>query len=92
MSSVGDLKLRLREQAEHHLLIDSTRRLRRGAPSTVDPYRGSGDRFWRLVFVPLYRRLPWGVKRRAMTAARMTAQGWTPPARKPGEPWRPPSR
>jgi hypothetical protein len=44
------------------------------------------------VFVPLYRRVPWEVKRRAMRALRMTAEGngWTPPARAPGEPWRPP--
>jgi len=43
-------------------------------------------------FVPLYRRLPWAVKRRAMFALRMTAAGWTPPPRRPGEPWRPPRR
>lgn len=91
MSGVAELKTRLRERAEHHLRLDAARRLRAGAPGTVDPYREHGGRFWRLLFVPLYRRVPWGVKRTAMHAARMTARGWTPPARQPGEPWRPPA-
>jgi hypothetical protein len=45
-----------------------------------------------MVFVPLYRRVPWETKQRAMRALKMTAEGhgWTPPARRPGEPWRPP--
>ena len=43
---------------------------------------------------PLYRRVPWEVKQKAMRALRMTAEsnGWTPPAREPGRPWRPPQR
>jgi hypothetical protein len=90
MSGLAGVKARLREQAEHHLTVDAARRLRAGAPGTVDPYRDGGDRFWRLVFVPLYRRVPWGLKQTAMSAAKMTARGWTPPAREPGEPWRPP--
>lgn len=90
MSALDDLKLKLRGQAEHHLRIAATRHLRNNAPGTVDPYIGSGDRFWRLLFVPLYRRVPWSFKRRAMSAARMTARGWTPPARQPGTPWQPP--
>jgi hypothetical protein len=56
----------------------------------VRPYRPPGGLFWRVVFVPLYRRLPWSVKERAMGMLGMTAKGWQPPARKPGEPWRPP--
>jgi hypothetical protein len=42
--------------------------------------------------VPLYRRMPWEAKVKAMHALRMTAEsnGWTRPARRPGEPWRPP--
>jgi hypothetical protein len=65
--------------------------LGRGQPSTVQPYRPPGGLFWRILFVPLYRRLPWTVKERAMGLLGMTAKGWQPPARKPGEPWRPPS-
>jgi len=45
---------------------------------------------WRVLFVRLYRLVPWGVKRTAMDRLRMTARGWTPPRREPGEPWRPP--
>ena len=83
-------KRRLREQSEHYLLLDAAERLGRGAPSTVKPYHGSDGRFWRLFFVPLYRRVPWAFKRRAMHILKMTASGWTPPPREPGQPWRPP--
>ena len=45
------------------------------------------------MFVPLYRRVPWEVKERAMHALGMTAErsGWTPPARSPSDPWVPPA-
>jgi hypothetical protein len=89
---IEELKRRLREQSEHYLLLDSADRLRKGQPSTFAPYRGREGRFWRLVFVPLYRRIPWAYKRRAMDALKMTASGWTPPPREPGQPWRPPKR
>jgi hypothetical protein len=38
--------------------------------------------------------VPWEMKEKAMRALHMTAEsnGWTPPARAPGEPWRPPQR
>ncbi len=87
---IAELKQRLRERSEHYLLLDATERLGKGAPSTVAPYRGPEGRFWRLVFVPLFRRLPWTVKRQAMDTLKMTASGWTPPPREPGQPWRPP--
>jgi hypothetical protein len=88
----GGFKQRLREHSEHYLLLDAAERLGRGAPATVKPYHGREGRFWRLVFVPLYRRVPWAFKRRAMDTLKMTASGWTPPPREPGTPWRPPSR
>jgi hypothetical protein len=87
---ISDLKQRLRERSEHYLLLDAAERLRPGEPSTVKPYHGAEGRLWRLLFVPLYRRLPWTFKRRAMDKLKMTASGWTPPPREPGEPWRPP--
>ena len=87
---IGEYKQRLRERSEHYLLLDAAERLGRGAPSTVKPYRGSEGLFWRVFFVPLYRRLPWTVKRQAMDTLKMTASGWTPPRREPGRPWRPP--
>jgi hypothetical protein len=86
-----ELMSRLRERSEHYLLLDAAERLGKGVPGTVQPYRAREGRFWRLVFVPLYRRVPWAYKRRAMEALRMTASGWTPPRREPGQPWRPPS-
>ena len=60
-------------------------------PGTVKPYPGRDGVLWRALFVPLYRRIPWTVKRRAMDTLKMTANGWTPPERRPSEPWRPPS-
>jgi hypothetical protein len=48
--------------------------------------------FWRYMFVPLYRRVPWSFKRDAMRKLKMTAQGWPENARQFGEPWRPPVR
>jgi hypothetical protein len=84
---------RLREQAEQHLRVAAMEELRRRHPqATTAPHRGRGAWFWRFVFVPLYRRVPWEVKEKAMRSLRMTAEsnGWTRPARRPGEPWRPP--
>ena len=86
---------RLREQAEQHLRIAAMEDLRRRHPqATTAPHRPRGAYFWRFVFVPLYRRVPWEAKEKAMRALRMTAEssGWTPPPRRPGEPWRPPQR
>jgi hypothetical protein len=90
MSALADLKRRLREHSEHYLLLDAAERLGEGVPGTVKPYAGREGVLWRLLFVPLYRRVPWAVKRRAMDALKMTASGWTPPERRPSEPWRPP--
>jgi hypothetical protein len=92
MSSLDDFKRRLRDRSEHYLLQAAMRDVGTGAPGTVKPYRERGGRLWRWLFVPLYRRVPWPVKRRAMAALRMTSSGWKPPERRPGEPWRPPGR
>ena len=84
---------RLREQAEQHLRVAAMEDLRRRHPqATTEPHRPRGGYFWRFVFVPLYRRVPWEAKEKAIRALRMTAEsnGWTPPSRRPGEPWRPP--
>ena len=86
-------RARLREQAVHHLRVAAMEDLRRRHPqATTAPHRARGAWFWRFVFVPLYRRMPWEAKVKAMHALRMTAEsnGWTLPARAPGEPWRPP--
>jgi hypothetical protein len=90
MSALDDMKRRLRDRSEHYLMLASVKELGSGVPGTVSPYRERGGLLWRWLFVPLYRRVPWAVKARAMKALRMTASGFTPPARRPGEPWRPP--
>lgn len=90
MSAISDAKRNLRERSEHHLRLAVLSELGRDQPSTVAPYRTRGGAFWRVVFVPLYRRLPWSAKERAMNTLGMTAKGWQAPSRKPGEPWRPP--
>jgi hypothetical protein len=87
---IDEYKRRLREQSEHYLLMDAAKRLGKGEPSTVKPYAAREGRFWRLIFVPLYRRVSWATKQRAMHTLKMTASGWTPPPREPGQPWRPP--
>ena len=86
-----DAKRTLRARSEHHLRLAVLRDLGRGVPGTTDPYPERRGVLWRLAFVPLYRRLPWTAKDRAMKALGMTAKGWTPPARRPAEPWRPPA-
>ena len=83
-------KRRLRDRSEHYLLQAAMRDVGSGAPGTVKPYRERGGLVWRWLFVPVYRRVPWPLKRRAMEALRMTSSGWKPPAREPGSPWRPP--
>ncbi|MFP5362013.1 MAG: hypothetical protein ACLGI5_04725 [Thermoleophilia bacterium] len=90
MSTLSDARRSLRERAEGALRRAVLSELGHGQPGTVEPYRPKGDRFWRVLFVPLYRRVPWSVKERAMGALGMTARGWKAPERKPGEPWRPP--
>lgn len=92
MSSLSAAKRSLRKRSEYHLRLAVLRELGRGQPSTVEPYRPPGGLFWRMLFVPVYRRLPWQAKERAMNGLGMTAKGWTPPARTPGEPWRPPAQ
>ena len=90
MSSLSDAKRNLRERSEKHLRLAVLSELGRDQPSTVEPYKSKGGRLWDALFVPVYRRLPWTAKEKAMGALGMTAQGWKAPERKPGEPWRPP--
>ena len=92
--AVERAQARLRDRAELHLRLAAMNQLRRDHPgATTAPHRPAGGAFWRFVFVPLYRRVPWEQKERAMHALGMTAEshGWTPPPRQPGTPWRPPA-
>jgi hypothetical protein len=90
--TLGELKHRLRARSEYALRLaameDVARRYPgRTARSALPPV----GLFWRYVFVPLFRRVPWSFKQRAMRALKMTAQNWREDARRFGEPWQPPS-
>ena len=91
MSAAAGAGRHLRERSEYFLRVAAMEDQRRRHPgATTRPALPRGGVLWRWVFVPLYRRVPWHVKARAMRALRMTASGW-PEGRKPfGEPWRPP--
>ncbi len=91
MSGLSQAKRNLRERSEKHLRHAVLSELGRDQPSTVTPYEHKGGRLWSSLFVPVYRRVPWSAKERAMGALGMTARGWKAPARRPGEPWRPPA-
>lgn len=91
MSSISHARRNLRERSEKYLRRAVLSELGRDQPSTVEPYKEKGGRLWSSLFVPVYRRVPWSAKEKAMAALGMTAQGWKAPERKPGEPWRPPA-
>jgi hypothetical protein len=87
------LKQRLRERSEYVLRLAAMEDVGGRHPGRISksalPREGA---FWRYVFVPLYRRVPWSFKRKAMRALKMTAQNWPEDARRFGQPWRPPVR
>lgn len=59
----------LRSNSEHYLLQDSQARMAK-AHGLAGPMAPSSlkDRFWRQLFAPVYRRLPWSVKKRTIQA------------------------
>jgi hypothetical protein len=84
-------KRRLRARSEHVLRMAAMDDVARRYPRrTVPSALADEGPFWRFVFVPLYRRVPWEFKRNAMRKLKMTAQGWPEQSRQFGEPWRPP--
>jgi len=56
----------LRENAQDYLLRDAQVRVARAHGRPPPPVRGS--LFWRRIFVPTYRLLPWALRRRVMAA------------------------
>jgi len=93
VSSLDEQKRRLRARSEHVLRMAAMDDVARRYPGrTVPSALSSESPFWRFVFVPLYRRVPWEFKRNAMRRLKMTAQGWPEQSRQFGEPWRPPAR
>ena len=75
----------LRANSERYLLRDAQRRLSRASPLARPPAgsRRPDELFWTLVFVPVYRALPWGLRRRVMHLIPGShRRRWTPqPAR-----------
>ncbi len=88
----SELKHRLRARSEYALRLaamdDVARRYPGRTAKSALPQVGV---FWRYLFVPLFRRVPWSFKQKAMRTLKMTAQGWREDARRFGEPWRPPA-
>lgn len=71
----------LRSNSERSLLADAQRRVaaRYGTPAPAPP-RGLRERFWRQVFAPSYRLLPWSLRRRAIAALPGShRRDWPPP-------------
>ncbi|HWN25733.1 MAG TPA: hypothetical protein VNP37_02115 [Actinomycetospora sp.] len=72
----------LRENSEHYLMIDAHERLARRYSGTRPPTRphGAVELFWRRVFAPLYRALPWPLRHRVMRAMPGShRRTWSPP-------------
>ncbi len=72
----------LRQSSEHYLMVDAQRQMaaRYGLPAPPPP-KGWRDQFWLGVFTPVYRRLPWRLRR--MTIQLIPGshrRTWTQPA------------
>jgi hypothetical protein len=57
----------LRQNSEHYLMLDAQRRIagKYGRPAPPPP-SGLRDRFWLQLFAPVYRLLPWRLRRLAI--------------------------
>ena len=91
MTRDSHTRRRLREVTERHLMIDAMRRVGKRYPGiTMTRPAFRSNWFWSWVFVPVYRRVPWAMRERTIKMTGMGASGWTPPSRRPREPWQPP--
>jgi hypothetical protein len=89
--TVAECKQRVRERAEYALRLAAMEDVGRRYPGRVSKSAlPQESAFLRYVFVPLYRRVPWSFKHKAMHALKMTAQNWPEDAQRFREPWRPP--
>jgi hypothetical protein len=76
----------LRSRSEHYLLISAQERIARRY-GTTPPRKPHGARalFWRRVFAPVYRTLPWRVRHRILLAMPGShRQQWAPPPKTQG--------
>jgi hypothetical protein len=90
--TLAERKQRLREHSEYVLRLAAMDDVAKRYPGmSTKSALPKENAFWRLLFVPLYRRVPWSFKRGAMRKLKMTAQGWQDDSRRFGEPWRPPA-
>lgn len=72
----------LRSNSEHALLRDAQRQMaaKYDANPPAGPH-GVKDRWWRQVFTPLYRVLPWPLRRATMQRIPGSHRmGWPPPS------------
>lgn len=71
----------LRSSAEHYLLSDAqARAAQKHGLAPPPPPRKTRELFWRKVFVPVYRRLPWRVRRFTIGILPGSHhQEWSPP-------------
>jgi hypothetical protein len=71
----------LRSNSEHYLLLDAQARAAHKYGLTGPPPPSTTrELFWRKVFVPVYRRLPWGVRRFTIGVLPGShRQEWAPP-------------
>jgi hypothetical protein len=53
----------LRQNSEHYLLVDAQRQMAAKYGKAAPPPHGWRDRFWLGVFAPVYRVLPWKLRR-----------------------------
>lgn len=76
----------LRSRSEHYLLIGAQDRVaRRYSLRAPARPRGLDELFWRRVFAPLYRAVPWPVRHRIMMALPGShRRQWAPPPRSQG--------
>ena len=70
MSALSDAKRNLRKRSEEYLRLAVLSELGRDEPSTVEPYKPKGGRLWSMLFVPVYRRVPWTAKEKRDGRAR----------------------
>jgi hypothetical protein len=90
--TLAERKQRLREHSEYVLRLAAMDVVGRRYPGKVTKSAlPKENMFWRYLFTPLYRRLPWSWKRAAMRKLKMTAQGWPEEAQGFGDPWHPPA-
>jgi hypothetical protein len=88
-----EVKRHLRQRSEYALRLAALKDVGRRYPArTAKSALPPVGPFWRFVFVPLFRRVPWSFRHRAMRRLNMTARGWPEDTRRFGEPWRPPAR